>query len=55
MTRAIKGLLTRAAEAALNNDGVVPADIAMDLAAEGYNTTKLDRDVERMLERAGHG
>ena len=55
MTRAIKGLLTRAATAALDNGGVVPSDIALELAAEGYDTTKLDRDVERMIERTGLG
>jgi len=55
LTRAIKGLLTRATTAALDNDGVVPSDIALELAAEGYDTTKLDRDVERIIERAELG
>lgn len=52
MTRAIKGLLELAAQEALNNDGVVPTDTAMRLAAEGYDITKLDREIERILERA---
>lgn len=55
MTRAIRGLLVRAANDALNNGGVVSADIAMDLTSEGYDTQKLDGDVERILTQAGHG
>lgn len=48
MTRAISGLLSRAASAA-EEDGVVPTDIAMSLSAEGYDLSALDRDVERIL------
>lgn len=51
MTRAIRGLLAVAAEEALNNDGVVPSDTAMRLGAEGYDLTRLDRDVERLNAR----
>jgi hypothetical protein len=53
MTRAIHGLLSRAADAALSNDGVVPADIAMKLAAEGYDLDSLDLDIERILSARG--
>jgi hypothetical protein len=55
MTRAIRGLLGRAAQAALSNDGVVPTDIAMELASEGYDLDNLDMDVERILTENGHG
>lgn len=55
MTRAVRALLKRAAEAALNNNGVVPSDIAMDLAAEGYDLDSLDMDVERILTENGLG
>ncbi len=48
MSRAIRGLLSRAATAAA--EGVpVPTDIAMHLASEGYDLSALDGDVERIL------
>lgn len=53
MTRAIKALLDRATDAALSNDGVVPTDISMQLAAEGYDLDSLDLDVERRLSARG--
>lgn len=55
MTRAIKALLGRATQAALSNDGVVPADIALELASEGYDLDNLDLDVERILKENGLG
>lgn len=55
MTRAIKTILGRAAQAALSNDGVVPTDIAMELASEGYDIDNLDMDVERILKENGLG
>lgn len=55
MTRAIKALLGRAAQAALSNDGVVPTDIALELASEGYDINSLDMDVERILTENGLG
>ena len=48
MTRAISGLLSRAAAAAAT-DGIVPTDIAMALGAEGYDLDALVTDVERIL------
>lgn len=51
MTRAIHGLLTRAASA-FAEDGIVPTDIAMQLGAEGYDLTTLDADVERIAATA---
>lgn len=42
---AINVLLDEAAEDAAENDGQVSTDIAMRLAAEGYDLTQLDHDV----------
>lgn len=53
MSRAIKAILGRAAQAALSNDGVVPADIAMELAAEGYDLDRLDATIERLIMESG--
>lgn len=49
MTRAIETLLNQATLAAAGHDGVVPTDIAMKLADEGYDLSALDTDVERRL------
>lgn len=49
MTRAIESLLNKATLAAEQHDGVVPTDIAMKLAAEGYDLSALDAEVERRL------
>lgn len=53
MSRAVRGLLSRAADEALSNDGVVPADTMMALAAEGYDLDILDSDISRILSARG--
>ncbi len=53
MTRAIRGLLGRAVQAALSNEGVVPTDIALELAAEGYDLDDLDATIERIITENG--
>lgn len=45
MTAAIRGLLARAAEAH-EADGLVPMDIEVALAAEGYDLDRLELDVQ---------
>lgn len=50
MTRGIRGLLIRAARHAVR-DGLVPTDIEMQLAAEGYDLSALDRDLHRIINR----
>ncbi len=55
MSRAIKAILGRAAQAALSNNGVVPTDIAMELGAEGYDLDNLYMDIEHILTENGHG
>lgn len=52
MTRVIESLLSQAANAAADHDGVVPTDIAMKLATEGYDLSALDAEVERRLTDA---
>lgn len=52
MTRAIRALLNQAATSAADGDPV-PTDIAMKLAAEGYDLTALDCDVEAILATDG--
>lgn len=47
MTRAIRSLLSRCAEAA-SDGGPVPTDLALQLGAEGYDLSRLDADVERI-------
>lgn len=49
MTRVIERLLNKATHAAAEHDGVVPTDIAMKLAAEGYDLSALDAEVETRL------
>lgn len=46
MSRAIQELLIQAATEAAENNGVVPLDVQTALAAEGYELSRLDRDVE---------
>ena len=53
MSRAIRNLLSRAADEALSNDGVVPSHTMMELAAEGYDLDILDSDVSRLLSARG--
>lgn len=53
MSRVVTALLSRAADEALSNDGVVPTDITMKLAAEGYDLDVLDADVTRILTARG--
>ena len=51
MSRAVRSLLNRAAREAIANGGfAVPVDTQMALAAEGYDLTALDGDVERIVE-----
>jgi hypothetical protein len=50
MTRAISALLRKCAEAA-SDGGPVPTDLALQLAAEGYDLNRLDRDVEALLTK----
>lgn len=47
MTRAISALLAKAVTA-YQLEGIIPTDIAADLAVEGYDLTALDSDVERI-------
>lgn len=46
MTRAIRALLNRAASEYVEL-GVVPTDTQMALAAEGYELSRLERDLAR--------
>ncbi len=52
MTRAIRALLNQAATSATDGEPV-PTDIAMKLAAEGYDLTALEGDVEAILAARG--
>ncbi|MFN3573652.1 MAG: hypothetical protein ACK4TR_09005 [Phenylobacterium sp.] len=45
-TPAIRGLLARALQASDENDGLIPTDIEMALAAEGYDLDRLEGDLE---------
>lgn len=48
MSLAIRALLAKAARDAVLNGGPVSTDIQMQLAAEGYDLGRLERDVERI-------
>ncbi|MFN3582804.1 hypothetical protein [Phenylobacterium sp.] len=48
-TPAIRALLARAVEAFEQNNGLVPTDIEMALAAEGYDLDRLEGDIELIL------
>ena len=50
MPRVIERLLLKAARHA-DRDGIVPADIEMQLAAEGYDLDALDTDIARIIRK----